>query len=47
VVAFANGSGGRLILGIKDNPRVLLGIAETEIFRLEENKISPVFDLMV
>ena len=35
-IAFANGAGGRIIFGVKDKPRQIIGIPEEEIFKLEE-----------
>jgi len=39
IVAFANDAGGELYIGIGNNPRELVGIAEDELFAMEE-KIS-------
>lgn len=44
VVAFANGAGGRIIFGIRDNPRTVVGVPEAELFRLEERISQCIFD---
>ena len=44
VIAFANGVGGEIFIGIKDNPRKILGIVETEIFKIEEQIASIIYD---
>ena len=36
VIAFANGAGGKIIFGIKNDPRKVTGIPETKLFALEE-----------
>ena len=36
VVAFANDAGGLLFVGIKDQPRTIVGIDEINLFKLEE-----------
>ena len=36
VIAFANGAGGRIVFGIRDNPREISGIPDEGIFHLEE-----------
>ena len=39
IVAFANDAGGELYIGISDNPRTIVGVAEDDLFEIEE-KIS-------
>ena len=39
VVAFANDAGGEIFIGIKDNPRKVIGIPEEDLIKMEE-KIS-------
>ena len=36
IVAFANDAGGELLIGIKNEPRELVGIPENELMQLEE-----------
>ncbi len=43
-IAFANGAGGRIVFGVKDNPREIIGVPEEEIFKLEEKAASHIFD---
>jgi len=43
-VAFANGAGGKIVLGVKDSPRGIIGIAEDKLFALEERINSTIFD---
>src|SRR5699024_6160378 len=44
IVAFANDAGGTLILGVKDNPRKIVGIPEEELVMLEEKLSSLIHD---
>ncbi len=44
VVAFANGAGGKLIFGVRNEPRQIFGIPEEELFALEEKVSSHIFD---
>ncbi len=44
VIAFANGAGGRVVFGIRDNPREIVGIPDEEIFRLEERIAQHIAD---
>lgn len=39
IIAFANDAGGELFIGVKNNPRSIMGIAEGHLDGLE-NKIS-------
>jgi len=43
-IAFANGSGGKIIIGIKDKPREIVGIKSEELFLLEEAVSNMVHD---
>ncbi|MBU2599107.1 putative DNA binding domain-containing protein [bacterium] len=43
-IAFANGSGGKIIIGIKDKPREIVGIRSEELFLLEEVVSNMVHD---
>lgn len=44
VVAFANGAGGRLVFGVKNEPRRIIGVADDQLFALEERVASHIFD---
>ena len=43
-VAFANGAGGRIVFGVKDEPRTIAGIADDRLFQLEERVANAIFD---
>ena len=43
VIAFANGAGGKIIFGIKDDSRKVTGIPETKLFPLEEQIANHIF----
>ena len=45
VIAFANGAGGKIVLGVKDSPREIAGVDEKKIFETEERINNTVFDL--
>lgn len=44
-VAFANGAGGKIIFGVKDDPRRVIGIPDDQLFVLEERITSCICDL--
>lgn len=44
VVAFANGAGGKIVFGVKNEPREIVGIQEDRLFALEERISSLIFD---
>ena len=44
VVAFANGAGGKIVFGVKNKPREIVGIPEDRLFALEERISSLIFD---
>ncbi|MBW2096848.1 MAG: putative DNA binding domain-containing protein [Deltaproteobacteria bacterium] len=44
VVAFANGAGGKIVFGVKNEPRQIVGIQEDRLFALEERISSLIFD---
>ncbi|MBN1931787.1 MAG: putative DNA binding domain-containing protein [Desulfobacterales bacterium] len=44
VVAFANGAGGKIVFGVKNKPREIIGIADDELFALEEQVANHIFD---
>ena len=43
-VAFANGAGGKIVFGVRNEPRLILGISDTVLFRLEEQAINHIVD---
>ena len=43
-VAFANGAGGKIVFGVKDTPREIIGIPEEQLFTLEERIVGSIFD---
>ena len=45
VIAFANGAGGRIVFGVRNEPREIIGLQDSEIFRLEERVANHIFDL--
>jgi predicted HTH transcriptional regulator len=45
IIAFANDAGGELYVGIKDNPREVVGVNEEELLALEEKIASLIHDL--
>ncbi len=45
IIAFANDAGGEFYLGIKDNPREVVGLDEDELITLEEKIANLVHDL--
>ena len=44
-VAFANGAGGRIVFGVKDAPRKIIGIPDDQLFKTEERITNCIFDL--
>jgi ATP-dependent DNA helicase RecG len=44
VVAFANGAGGKIVFGVRNEPREILGIPDNELFPLEEKVSNHIFD---
>lgn len=43
VIAFANGAGGKLVFGVRNKPRQILGIPDEELFSLEEWTANHIF----
>ncbi len=43
-VAFANGAGGRIVFGVKNSPREIIGVDEDRLFDLEERINNSIFD---
>ena len=44
VIAFSNDAGGEIYLGIKNDPRKIIGFQENEIFKLEQQVSNIIFD---
>lgn len=44
VCAFANGAGGKLIIGVRDEPREIMGIASDKVIDYEERISNTIFD---
>lgn len=44
IIAFANDPGGELYIGIRNNPREIVGLAEDELIKIEEKISNIVFD---
>ncbi len=44
VVAFANGAGGKIVFGVRNKPREIVGIPDRELFALEERISNHLFD---
>ena len=47
VIAFANGAGGKIVLGVKNEPKEIVGVPEDKLFTLEERISSLIFDKCV
>ncbi len=45
VIAFANGAGGKIVFGIRNKPRQIVGISNDELFSLEEQVSNHIADL--
>ena len=43
-VAFANDAGGEIFIGINDNPREIIGLAEDEMMKIEEQISNLIYD---
>ena len=43
--AFANGAGGKIVFGVKDSPRQVIGISDDQLFKTEERITNCIFDL--
>jgi ATP-dependent DNA helicase RecG len=44
VIAFANGAGGRIVFGVRNNPREIIGVPDDQLFDLEERLSNIIFD---
>ena len=42
-IAFANGAGGKIVFGVRDNPREIVGIPDAELFLMEERVSDHIF----
>jgi len=42
-IAFANGAGGKIILGVCNNPRKIIGVSDSDVFQLEERITSHIY----
>jgi predicted HTH transcriptional regulator len=45
VIAFANGAGGKIVFGVRNKPRQIIGISNDELFLLEEQISNHIADL--
>ncbi|MGA1865544.1 MAG: helix-turn-helix domain-containing protein, partial [bacterium] len=45
VVSFANGPGGRIVFGVRNQPRQIIGVPDDELFILEERISNHIFSL--
>lgn len=43
-VAFSNDAGGEIYIGIKDNPREIVGLLEEKLFKLEEQISNLIYE---
>jgi len=46
-VAFANGAWERIVFGVRNEPRVIIGLSDKELFSLEERVSNHIFDRCV
>lgn len=44
IIAFANDAGGELYIGIRNNPREIVGLPEDELIKIEEKISNVVYD---
>lgn len=44
IIAFANDAGGELYIGIRNNPREIVGLPEEELVKIEEQISNIIFD---
>ena len=44
-IAFANGAGGKIVFGIQNEPREVIGVPDNQLFSLEEQIANHIFDL--
>lgn len=43
--AFANGAGGRIVFGVRNNPREIIGLSDKALFDLEERVSNHIYDM--
>ena len=43
-IAFSNGGGGKIVFGVKNDPREIVGIANDKLFKLEERIANHILD---
>ena len=46
-IAFANGAGGRIVFGVRNEPREIIGLADKDLFDLEERISNHIYDTCV
>lgn len=44
IIAFANDAGGELYIGVRNNPREMIGLPEEELMKIEEQVSNIIFD---
>ena len=44
VIAFSNGAGGEIYIGVQDSPREIIGIDENSLFKIEEKISNIIYD---
>ena len=44
-IAFANGAGGRIVFGVRNEPREIIGLSDTDLFELEERASNHIYDM--
>lgn len=44
IIAFANDAGGELYIGVRNNPREIVGLPEDELIKIEEKISNIIFD---
>jgi len=44
IIAFANDAGGELYIGVRNNPREIIGLPEEELMKIEEQVSNIIFD---
>ena len=44
-IAFANGAGGRIVFGVRNEPREIIGLSDKDLFDLEERVSNHIYDM--